>query len=146
MLTLHGRAPNIPASRAVLSIDQHPRSPIRRRADLNEQAFKQVNFHIETELVTEAGAQSFSLHDTLTNKGDYPKEYQALYHSNFGPPLLDPGAGFSAPVQQVSPFNDRASSELKDYQTYKPPTRDYDETVFNVVPYGDERGQTLARP
>src|SRR5262245_20979335 len=25
-----------------------------------------------------------------------------------------------------------------------PPTRDYDETVFNVVPYGDEQGETLA--
>jgi len=47
-------------------------------------------------------------------------------------------------VQQVSPFNDRAAPELSDYQTYKPPTRDYDETVFNVVPYGDERGETLA--
>jgi uncharacterized protein DUF4432 len=84
------------------------------------------------------------LHDTLTNQGDYPKEYEALYHSNFGPPLLDPGAGFSAPVQQVSPFNDRATPELSDYQTYKPPTRDYDETVFNVVPYGDDHGDTLA--
>jgi hypothetical protein len=60
------------------------------------------------------------------------------------PPLLDPGAEFSAPVQQVSPFNERAAPELSEYQTYKPPTRDYDETVFNIVPYGDEQGETLA--
>ena len=37
-----------------------------------------------------------------------------------------------------------ATPELSDYQTYKPPTRDYDETVFNVVPYGDDHGDTLA--
>jgi len=58
--------------------------------------------------------------------------------------LLDPGAGFSAPVQQVSPFNERAVGEVTDWQKYKEPTRDYDETVFNVVPYGDENGETLA--
>ncbi len=104
---------------------------------------KLVNFLIDTELTTEAGAQHFGLHDTLSNQGDYPKEYQALYHSNFGPPLLDAGARFSAPVQQVSPFDERAASEFEDWQTYKAPTRDYDETVYNIVPYADENGQTL---
>jgi hypothetical protein len=80
----------------------------------------------------------------LSNKGDYPKEYQALYHSNFGPPLLEPGARFSAPVQQISPFNEKAASGLADWETYGPPTRGYDETVYKVVPYGDEYGNTLA--
>jgi hypothetical protein len=144
MLSLHGRAANIPASKVVLSIDEHPPYSIRLKGELKEQAFKQVNFLIETELRTEAGAQSFSLHDTLINKGDYAKEYQALYHSNFGPPLLEPGARFSAPVKQVSPFNQKASGELDGWQVYGPPTRNYDETVYNVVPYGDEQGNTLA--
>jgi Domain of unknown function (DUF4432) len=144
LLSLHGLASNIPASKVVLSIDVQPPFNIRLKGELKEQAFKLVNFVIATELSTEAGAQHFSLHDTLTNNGDYPKEYQALYHNNFGPPLLDSGARFSAPVQQVSPFNDKAAGELGDWQTYREPTPDYDETVYNVVPYGDESGQTLA--
>ena len=144
ILPLHGLAANIPASNVVLSIDEDPPYTIRLKGNLKEQAFKLVNFVIATELSTEAGAQEFSVHDTLNNNGDYPKEYEALYHSNFGPPLLDPGAGFSAPVQQVSPFNERAVGEIGDWQKYLPPTRDYDETVFNVVPYGDENGDTLA--
>jgi len=114
MLSLHGLVANTPASKVVLSIDERPPYAIRLRGELKEQAFKQVNFLIATELSTEAGAQSFSLHDTLTNKGDYPKEYQALYHSNFGPPLLEPGARYSAPVQQVSPFNEKAAADLGD--------------------------------
>jgi hypothetical protein len=57
---------------------------------------------------------------------------------------LDEGARFAAPVEQVSPFNDKAMAELADWQTYRGPTRDYDETVFNVVPYGDHDGETLA--
>jgi hypothetical protein len=144
LLPLHGLAANIPASKVVLSIDEEPPYTIRLKGELKEQAFKLVNFVIATELSTEAGAQSFSIHDTLNNNGDYPKEYEALYHSNFGPPLLDPGAGFSAPVQQVSPFNERAVGEVTDWQKYREPTRDYDETVFNVVPYGDENDETLA--
>jgi hypothetical protein len=144
MLSLHGRAANTPASEVVLSIGKRPPYAIRLKGELKEQAFKQINFLIETELSTEAGSQSFSLHDTLTNKGDYSKEYQALYHSNFGPPLLEAGARYSAPVKQVSPFNQRAAQELGHWQTYGPPTRNYDETVYNVVPYGDEQGNTLA--
>ena len=140
---MHGLAANIPASKVVLSIDEEPPYAIRLKGELKEQAFKLVNFVIATELSTEAGAQQFTLHDTLTNNGDYPKEYEALYHSNFGPPLLDPGARFSAPVQQVSPFNDKAAADMGDWQTYREPTRDYDETVYNVVPYGDENGETL---
>jgi hypothetical protein len=144
LLPLHGLAANIPASKVVLSIDEEPPYTIRLKGELKEQAFKLVNFVIATELNAEPGAQHFSIHDTLNNNGDYPKEYEALYHSNFGPPLLDPGAGFSAPVQQVSPFNERAVGEVADWQKYREPTRDYDETVFNVVPYGDENGETLA--
>jgi hypothetical protein len=144
MLSLHGLASNTPASRVVLSIDERPPYAIRLKGELKEEAFKQVNFLIETELTTEAGAQSFSLHDTLTNQGDYAKEYQALYHSNFGPPLLEPGAHFSAPVKEVSPFNQKAAEGMDEWQTYGPPTRNYDETVYNVVPYGDELDNTLA--
>jgi hypothetical protein len=99
---------------------------------------------VATELVTEPGSVSFSLNDTLTNNGDYPKEYQALYHSNFSTPFLEQGAKFAAPVKQVSPFNDKAKADLGDWQTYRGPTRDYDETVYNVVPYADAKGQTLA--
>lgn len=96
-----------------------------------------------TELATEPGRRGFSLHDTLTNQGDYAKEYQALYHSNFGTPLLEEGARFVAPIKQVSPFNAKAADELGDWQTYRAPTADYDETVFNVVPLADEQGETL---
>jgi Domain of unknown function (DUF4432) len=104
LLPLHGLAANIPASKVVLSIEEKPPYTIRLKGDLKEQAFKKVNFLIETELSTEAGAEFLTLHDALINNGDYPKEYEALYHTNFGPPLLDQGARFSAPVEQVSPF------------------------------------------
>ncbi|TBW10978.1 DUF4432 family protein [Azotobacter chroococcum subsp. isscasi] len=144
LLTLHGRAANIPATRVVLSIDDQPPYAIRLRGELKEQAFKKVDFSVATELSTTPGATGFVIDDTLTNNGDYPKEYQALYHNNFGTPLLGQGARFVAPVKQVSPFNEKARGDLANWQTYRGPTKDYDETVYNLVPYGDARGDTLA--
>lgn len=144
LLTLHGRAANIPASKVTLHIDEQPPYAIHLRGELKEQAFKKVDFSVATELVTEPGSTSFTLNDRLTNNGDYAKEYQALYHSNFSTPFLEQGAKFAAPVKQVSPFNDKAKADLGDWQTYRGPTRDYDETVYNLVPYADARGETLA--
>lgn len=144
LLTLHGRAANIPASKVTLHIDEQPPYAIHLRGELKEQAFKKVDFSVATELVTEPGSTSFTLNDRLTNNGDYAKEYQALYHSNFSTPFLEQGAKFAAPVKQVSPFNDKAKADLADWETYRGPTRDYDETVYNVVPYADAQGQTLA--
>ncbi|RZA12343.1 MAG: DUF4432 family protein, partial [Proteobacteria bacterium] len=78
LLTLHGRAANIPASKVTVHIDEAPPYAIHVRGELQEQAFKKVDFTAQTELVTEPGAARFVLNDTLTNNGDYPKEYQAL--------------------------------------------------------------------
>ena len=143
MLTLHGRAANIPASQVTLHIDEQPPYAITLRGELKEQAFKKVDFSVATELVTVPGSTRFDLNDRLTNNGDYPKEYQALYHSNFSTPFLEEGARFVAPVKQVSPFNEKAKGDLATWDTYRGPTRDYDETVYNVVPYADEKGHTL---
>ncbi len=64
----------------------------------------------------------------------------ALYHSNFGPPLMEKDAKFAAPVREVSPFNDYAGKLLSTWQTYQDRTKDFDEVVYNVFPYGDENG------
>ena len=143
MLTLHGLAANIPASNVILSVDEKPPYTIRLKGLLREQAFKKVDYVIETELNTVPGATAFTVHDKLTNQGDYPKEYQALYHSNFGPPLMEKDAKFAAPVREVSPFNDYAGKLLSTWQTYQDRTKDFDEVVYNVFPYGDENGNTL---
>jgi Domain of unknown function (DUF4432) len=144
MLSLHGLASSLPATKVTLTIDEQPPYTIRLRGELREQAFKLYNFHIGTELSTQPGSLSFRLHDTLTNKGEYAKEYSVLYHNNFGPPLLEPGARCNLPVKQVSPRDQRAGEELNEWQIYKPPTPHYGETVFNVIPYADDAGNSLA--
>ncbi|POW57710.1 MULTISPECIES: aldose 1-epimerase family protein [Pantoea] len=142
--TLHGKAGNTPASRVEVTIDDKAPHEIRVRGLLKEHTFKKANLETWTELRYVPGAKSFTLHDVLTNRGDYPHDYQIIYHSNFGTPILEKDARFIAPLKSVSPFNDYAKTGLKTWNTYGAPARDFDEMVFNLVPKADSSGKTLA--
>jgi hypothetical protein len=142
LLSLHGRAGNTPASKVVVVIDDEPPHRIRVRGQVNEKVFKFVNYETWTELSTEPGSQSFEINDTLTNRADYEHEYQVIYHGNFGPPLLEAGSEFVAPVKTVAPFNDDAAKDIETWTTYLGPTKDYGEQVYNVIPYADADGWT----
>ncbi len=142
LLSLHGRAGNTPASKVVVVIDEEPPYRIRVRGQVNEKVFKFVNYETWTEISTEPGSKSFEITDTLTNVADYEHEYQIIYHGNFGPPLLEKGSEFVAPVKTVAPFNDDAAKDMNTWTTYLGPTRDYGEQVYNVVPYADADGRT----
>ncbi|MCV9878981.1 aldose 1-epimerase family protein [Brenneria izbisi] len=142
--TLHGRAGNTPASKVVVDVSEKAPYQITIRGLLKESSFKQSNLETWTELRYTPGSTSFTVHDVLTNKADYARDYQIIYHSNFGTPILEDGARFIAPVKEISPFNDYAKAGLQEWQTYKGPTKDFDEMVFNLTPYADKQGKTLA--
>ncbi|PWC19914.1 DUF4432 domain-containing protein [Brenneria roseae subsp. roseae] len=142
--TLHGRAGNTPASKVVVDVSEKAPYQITVRGLLKENSFKQSNLETWTELRYIPGSESFTVHDVLTNKADYARDYQIIYHSNFGTPILEEGARFIAPVKEISPFNDYAKAGLKEWQTYQGPTKDFDEMVFNLTPYADKQGKTLA--
>ncbi|STV96616.1 thioredoxin-like protein [Klebsiella michiganensis] len=86
---------------------------IRVRGLVKESTFKKADLQTMTELRYVPGSNSFSLHDVLTNHADYPHDYQIIYHSNFGKPILEEGARFMAPIASISPFNDYAKAGLK---------------------------------
>lgn len=142
LLTLHGRTGNTPASKVVVIIDDKPPHRIRVRGKVVEKVFKFLDYEVWTEISTEPGSATFQISDTLTNLGDYEREYQVIYHGNFGPPLLEKGSVFVAPVKQVTPFNDIAAKDVNTWTTYLGPTRNYGEQVFNVVPYANDAGST----
>jgi hypothetical protein len=135
LLSLHGRAGNTPASRVVVVIDDQPPHRIRVRGKVDEQVFKFTDYEMWTELSTEPGSRSFRVGDTLTNRGDYEREFQIIYHGNFGPPLLQEGSVFEAAVKQVAPFDDYAAKDIATWTTYRGPAKDYGEQVYNVVPF-----------
>lgn len=142
--TLHGKAGNTPVSQLEVEVDDAAPHEIRIRGLIKESTFKKADLQTLTELRYVPGSNSFSLHDVLTNHADYPHDYQIIYHSNFGTPILEEGARFIAPMSGISPFNDYAKAGLKTWQTYQGPTKDFDEMVFNVKPLADDQHQSVA--
>ncbi|MCC3718991.1 aldose 1-epimerase family protein [Rouxiella badensis] len=142
--TLHGKAGNTPASKVEVIVDDQAPHEIRIRGLLKEHTFKKANLETWTELRYVPGSDSFTIHDVLTNKADYPHDYQIIYHSNFSTPILEENARFIAPLESVSPFNDYAKKGLNNWATYGAPTKDFDEMVFNLKPKADSNGKTVA--
>ncbi|MBS0854927.1 MULTISPECIES: aldose 1-epimerase family protein [unclassified Tatumella] len=144
LYTLHGKAGNTPASKVEVIVDDKAPHEIRIRGLLKEHTFKKARLDTQTELRYIPGSDHFTIHDVLTNNADYPHDYEIIYHSNFGQPILEKNARFIAPLKSVSPFNDYAKKGMADWDQYAAPTRDFDEMVFNLVPKADDNGKTLA--
>ncbi|MFK8260201.1 aldose 1-epimerase family protein [Erwinia sp. AnSW2-5] len=142
--TLHGKAGNTPASKVEVIVDDRAPHEIRIRGLLKETTFKKANLETWTELRYVPGSDAFTVHDVLTNQADYPHDYQIIYHSNFGTPILEKDARFIAPLKSVSPFNDYAKKGLDGWNVYGAPTKDFDEMVFNLTPKADSNGKTVA--
>ena len=142
--TLHGKAGNTPVSLVEVDVADTAPHEIRIRGLIKESTFKKADLQTMTELRYVPGSNRFSLHDVLTNHADYPHDYQIIYHSNFGTPILEAGARFLAPAASISPFNDYAKAGLDTWQTYAGPTKGFGEMVFNIKPLADENHETLA--
>lgn len=144
LLTLHGRIGNIPASRVTVVIDDVAPYRIYVRGVVAEQTFKFADFLLETELSTEPGSSQFRINDTLTNRADYEREFQIIYHGNFGPPLLGAGARLVAPTESVTPFDERAMAGLRDWATCSGPAAGFGEHVYMLTLHAGSDHRTAA--
>jgi len=142
-LTLHGRIANLPAQEVLLIAERDPPYRLTLRGIVHERMFNGPKLELTTELSIEPGARAFRLSDVVTNRGGQRQEFQMIYHTNFGPPLLEEGARFLAPIEAVTPFNDHAARELKQYDQYPGPKAGSVEQVYNIQPLADRNGRTL---
>ena len=142
-LTLHGRIANLPAQEVFLIAERDPPYRLTLRGIVHERMVHGPKLELTTELSIEPGARTFRLSDAVTNRGGQRQEFQMLYHTNFGPPLLEEGARFLAPVEVVTPFNDHAARDVKQYDQYSGPKPGSVEQVYSIQPLVDRTGQTL---
>lgn len=143
-LTLHGRVENLPASEVEIVIDRQAPYRIHVRGRVDERAFYGPKLELWTDLSTEPGSSSFRIEDTLTNRGAAEQEFQIMYHSNFGPPLLGEGARFVAAIQRITPFNAHAGEGLEGHERYAGPKLGFVEQVYDMIPAADASGRTMA--
>src|SRR6266850_5836308 len=142
-LTLHGKIGNTPASEVEVVVDREPPNRIRIRGRVDERMFYGPKLQLWTVISTEPGSSEFRIEDEVTNLGAFEQEFQVIYHANHGPPLLEAGSHFKAPVKRVTPFNAHAAKSVTSYAEYSGPVKGFIEQVYCLEPYADEQGQTM---
>lgn len=142
-LTLHGKIANLPAQEVELVVDREPPHRIRLRGRVDERMLFGPKLELQTEISTEPGSSTFRIADVVSNRGTQPQEFEMLYHVNFGRPLLEEGSRFLAPIERVTPYNDRAAKAVATWNTYAGPTPGFIEQVYLMRPLADKDGRTV---
>ena len=141
-LTLHGKICNTPASRVEVVIERQAPYRIAVRGLVEETALHGPKLEIQTEISTVPGASTFRISDTITNRSGIEQEFGILYHSNYGPPLMEEGARFVSPARQVSPINEHSALDVSNYDVYRAPKAGFPEQVYCLRLWADENNRT----
>jgi hypothetical protein len=141
-LTLHGKASNIPASKVEVFIEPGDPNRIHIRGRVEETMFKFADLELVTDISTEIGSTAIRFDDVLTNRGQTDQEYQVIYHSNHGEPLLEEGSRFVGAMETITPFDQAAADEIESYDCFAGPTPGYGETLYCMAPFTRADGST----
>jgi Domain of unknown function (DUF4432) len=137
-LTLHGRISNLPAQQVEIDVQQSAPWAITIRGQVDEKLLFGPKLELHSELVVIPGESTFTINDEIRNVGAQEQEFQILYHTNFGSPLLEEGAQVVVPAKSVAPFNDRAAEGMDIWNVYESPITGFVEQVYLLEPRGDQ--------
>ncbi len=143
-LTLHGKISNIPASHVEVVVDRVAPFAIHIKGQVNERFLFGPKLELHTELVIIPGQNTFQLIDEIKNTGAQEQEFQIIYHTNFGSPMLEEGAKVIAPASAINPFNDRAAEGIDHWHIYDAPKLGFVEQVYLLTPKGDQNNHSTA--
>ena len=78
----------------------------------------------------------------MTNLSAAANDFELLYHINFGPPLVQPGAKVLLPIKRLAPRDDTAVEDLPTWNVYGPESPGSTEVCFFIHPAADADGNT----
>lgn len=143
-LTLHGKIANRPAHRVEVAAHDEGQGMLRVKGVVDEAMLFGPYLELSTTIETEAGSNWLTIRDEITNRGGQPAEVEVLYHTNLGPPILEQGAQFEAPIRELAPSNNRAAEGIRSWQVCQGPTAGYVEQCYFMELEADDNGETVA--
>ncbi len=143
-LTLHGRIANLPAHYVEIAVDPAGPGSLAVTGIVDECTMFGPQLRMKSTVTTGIGANSFAIHDEVTNIGASPAELQLLYHTNIGPPFLEAGSILHCPTRAVAPRDPRAAEGIDAYTRYEGPIPGYAEQVYYFDLIADAQNETLA--
>ena len=142
---LHGRIANLPAHRVIVESDAES-GELAVIGVVDECRFHFHHLRLTSTLRTRPGEPGVRLIDEVTNLSASPGEMELLYHTNFGPPLLEPGARVVAPVRRMMPRDATAVPGVGRWDKFGEPHVGGEECYFfQLLSGADQRTQTLLR-
>jgi hypothetical protein len=138
---LHGRIANKPAHQLDVRVDGET-GEIAVTGVVDETRFHFFKLRMVTTITTRVGQTSLEIRDTVENLSGSATDIQMLYHINFGPPVLGPGAQVVAPVKTLVPRTPLAAAALPEWSRYPQPQADCQEQVYFFELQGNDRQQT----
>ena len=100
---LHGKIANTPASYLAVHVADQPPHEVVIEGHVEESHLFGPQVRMITRISTVPGSNRLVVRDEFVNLKDQPMEMQVLYHWNFGPPLLEEGSRFAAPLRTITP-------------------------------------------
>lgn len=140
---LHGRVANLPAHHLDVTLDES-RGTITLSGAVDETRFLVHALRMTTSLSLHADRARVTWTDTVRNLSDRPATMQMLYHVNFGPPLLGPGAEVVAPVEELAPRDAAAVADVPTWNRFDPPRAGRGEDVHFARLRPDAEGMAAA--
>jgi hypothetical protein len=114
---LHGRIANLPAHHLDVTLDEAA-GAITLTGAVDETRFLCHALRMTTSLTLHADRHRVSWTDSVKNISDRPATMQMLYHVNFGPPLLGPGAELVAAIEELAPRDAAAVADVPTWNRY----------------------------
>lgn len=140
---LHGRIANLPAHQVELDVDGDS-GEITLTGVVDEARLFGNKLRMVSTITTTVDQPRFRIVDEISSLSAEPSELELLYHVNFGPPLLGPGAKVVVPAAKVAPRDAVAAADLDTWDTYGPQTPGAPEAVFFFDLMADAEGRTRA--
>lgn len=142
-LTLHGKIANTPAHRVQIDASTDDSGRLSVTGVVDETMMFGPCLRLRSQVVTGIGSNRLEIIDEVVNLSGQAAELELLYHTNIGPPLLEAGSQFVAPVRDVAPSNPRAAEGIEHWQLYEPPTSGNVEQCYFVDLATNPQEQTL---
>jgi hypothetical protein len=142
---LHGRIANLPAHRVVVEADPEA-GELAITGVVDECRFHFHKLRLTSTLRTRLGEPGVRLVDEVTNLSASAGEMELIYHTNFGPPLLEPGSRVVAAVRRMMPRDAAAVPGVGRWDQFGEPHAGGEECYFfQLLAEPDHCTRTLLR-
>lgn len=126
-LPLHGTIGNTPCEHIWWTEDAEH---FYIHAEVDDSVIFSHKMHLSRVITVDKFGGSFTIDDTVENRGDATTPCMVLYHINIGYPLLSEKAQLDVPSVHVRPRDARAAEDLDTWQKVLAPTAQFQEQCY----------------